>query len=68
MKSNDEQRLSVGEVAAELEVSEKTVRRFISRGELPAYKIHARRLFVLRRDLDMFIESRRTAPAPLHKP
>lgn len=62
-RSEGTDRLTVSEVAAELECSERTVKRFIKDGELPAYKIHSRKTFVLREDLDEFVESRRTTPA-----
>jgi len=52
----------VAEVASEIEVSEKTVRKFIRRRELPAYRLSERKTYVLRGDLDAFVESRRTAP------
>ena len=58
-----DERLTVGEAAAELDVSEKTARRLIKHGELPAYSISERKTYVLRRDLNDFIESRRTTPA-----
>ena len=57
-----DERLTVGEAAAELDVSEKTVRRLIKDRELAAYSISVRKTYVLRGDLDAFIESRRTAP------
>lgn len=56
------ERLSVRQAAHELELSEKTVRGLIGRRELPAYKISNRKTYVLRRDLEAFVESRRTAP------
>lgn len=55
-KEND--RLTVAKAAQELEVSEKTMRRIIERGELVAYKLTPRKTYVLRRDLNAFIESR----------
>ena len=58
-----DERLTVGEAAAELDVSEKTARRLIKHGELPAYSISERKTYVRRRDLNAFIESRRTTPA-----
>lgn len=54
----ENERLTVSEVAAELDVSEKTVHRIIKRGELVAYKLTPRRTYVLRQDLSAFIESR----------
>ena len=58
-----DEKLTVGEAAAELDVSEKTARRLIKHGELPAYSISERKTYVRRRDLNAFIESRRTTPA-----
>jgi len=57
------ERLTVAETADELGVSVRTVRRFIDDGELVAYKITARKTYVLREDLHKFLESRRTSPA-----
>ena len=55
-------RLTVAEVARELRLSEKTVRNLIRGGELPAYNLAERKTYVLRGDLEAFVESRRTAP------
>lgn len=55
------ERLTVSEVASELAISEKTVRRLIKQGELPAGWISERKTYVRREDLDAFVESRRTA-------
>ncbi len=62
MAGTEDARLTVAEVARELELSEKTVRGLIRRRELPAYRITPRKLYVLRGDLEAFVESRRTAP------
>ena len=59
----DGERLTVKESAQALGVSEKTVRGLIRRGELPAYDISKRVTWILRTDLEAFIESRRTSPA-----
>jgi excisionase family DNA binding protein len=58
---NEQEYLTVGEVASVLGVTEKTVRRLIDRGELIAYKISERKTYVRREDLDAYIESGRTA-------
>ena len=60
---NEDQRLTVAQVADELGVSTKTVRRLVKKGELVAYPISERKTYVLRGDLEAFVESRRTAPA-----
>lgn len=64
MQKSEDKRLTVTEVAEELGVSEKTVRGLIRRQHLPlpAYKISKRKTYVLRGDLDAFVDSCRTAP------
>lgn len=57
------ERLTVKEAAQALGVSEKTIRGLIKRGELPAYDISMRVTWILRTDLDAFVESRRTSAA-----
>lgn len=61
MTGNDGERLTVSEAARKLNISEKTVRRLIDLHDLPAYKISERKTYVLREDLDAFVESRRTS-------
>jgi excisionase family DNA binding protein len=61
--AEEDERLTVGETAKELGVSEKTVRRLIHRGALPAYRISERTTYVLRADLQVFLQSSRTAKA-----
>jgi len=58
---NEDKRLTVAEAAEELGVSERTARNLIHRGELVAYRVSARKTWILRPDLDAFIESRRTS-------
>lgn len=53
----------MAEAARELGVSERTTRRLIDSGELPAYKPTLRKILVYREDLDAFLESHRTATA-----
>ncbi len=62
MARNERERLTVSEAARQLGLSAKTVRNLIRRRELPAYRISERKTYVLRGELDAFIESRRTAP------
>ncbi len=54
------ERLTVTEAAREIGVSERSTRRLIERGELPAYRPTPHKVFVFASDLDAFIESRRT--------
>ena len=58
----EDERLTVSETANVLGVSEKTVRRLIDEGDLPAYRPTPRKTWVLRRDLAAFWASRRIAP------
>jgi excisionase family DNA binding protein len=51
--SDNEERLSVGAVAEELGMSEKTARSLIKDGDLPAYRISRRKTYVLRGDLEI---------------
>jgi len=52
--------LTVQEVADAMRVSEKTVRRLIKRGDLPAYKVGDRgQLRVKERELEGYIEAQR---------
>ncbi len=60
---DQEARLTVGEAAHALGVSEKTVRGLIRRGELTAYRPTPRKTWVLRADLAAFWASRRVAPS-----
>lgn len=61
--------LTVPEVAEAMKVSEKTVRRLIKRGDLPAYGLGARgQLRVEERELERYVESQRVRAADLTKP
>lgn len=60
-RPNEGERLTVAEAASELDLSQKTVRGLIHREDLAAYRISERKTYVLREDLDAFVESRRTA-------
>ena len=64
---NEDERLSVAEAAGALGISVRTVRNLIDQGELPAYRITPRRTFILREDLDTFVENRRTAAGNARK-
>jgi len=59
---SNEERLTIKQVASELEVDERTVRRWIKSGQLPyvGYDIRGRYL-VTRADVDEFVK-RRTQP------
>lgn len=59
----DEERLSVGQAAEELGISERSTRRLIDRGELVAYRPTPRKIWILGEDLRAFLESRRTSTA-----
>ena len=61
--------LTVPEVAEAMKVSEKTVRRLIKRGDLPAYGLGARgQLRVEERELERYVESQRVRAADLTGP
>jgi len=52
--------LSIQEVAETMKVSEKTVRRLIKRGSIPAYKVGERgQLRVKEGDLERYVEAQR---------
>ena len=59
MPQDDVELLTVQEVAKHLRVDEKTVRRWINRGELPAIDL-GKGYRIYKSDLDAFIEKRRT--------
>ena len=58
--------LTVSEIAARLKVNPQTVRNWITRDELRAVRVGARRVRILRADLDSFLAG--TGAAPLHDP
>lgn len=61
--------LTLPEVAEAMKVSEKTVRRLIKRGDLPAYRVGERgQLRVEERELERYVESKRVRAADLTKP
>jgi excisionase family DNA binding protein len=55
--------LKVEEVAARLKLKEKTIRDWILRGELPAYKL-GKEWRIRRDDFDQAMQARRTTPEP----
>lgn len=55
--SEDEPLLTVDEVAERLNVSTKTVRRWIKTGELPAYRL-GRQIRISEKDLRRFLRDR----------
>lgn len=61
--------LTIPEVAEAMKVSEKTVRRLIKRGDLPAFKVGDRgQLRVEEQDLERYIVSQRVRVADAHGP
>lgn len=61
MLTAEERMYSLEEVAERLQVSERTVRRWIKSGELPAYK-PGREYRIIPSDLDAFLEARKVRP------
>jgi len=55
--------LKVEEVAARLKLKEKTIRDWILRGELPAYKL-GKEWRIRRDEFDQAMAERRTTPGP----
>jgi excisionase family DNA binding protein len=55
--------LTIADVAEELGVSIPTVERLVSAGSLASVKVANKSRRILRRDLDAFIEARRTVAA-----
>lgn len=61
--------LTIPVVAEALKVSEKTVRRLIKRGDLPAFKVGDRgQLRVDEQDLERYVESQRVRAGDVHAP
>ena len=58
--------LTVAEIAARLKVNPQTVRNWITRHELRAVRVGARRVRILREDLDSFLAA--TDATPLRDP
>lgn len=55
--------LDLGEVASELRISERTVRKYIKTGGLPIVRLSPGAIRVDRADLDAFIDERREREA-----
>jgi excisionase family DNA binding protein len=64
MSTNEDEVLTVKQVADELHVNDKRVRRWIQAGELIAIDL-GRDYRIYRRDLNEFIRKRRTGKDPL---
>jgi excisionase family DNA binding protein len=64
---NDDELLTVAEVAAELKVTEATVRRWINQDSLPARRLGGKEFRVVRRDLDAFQGIEPAPPAPAQR-
>lgn len=60
--------LTVAEVASRLQVHQATVRAWIEKGELPAYRIGERRVRVSRANFDRFVERGSTRSTPKEYP
>ncbi len=54
--------LTVEQVAEWLQVSTKTIRRYIEDGSLPAVNLGGRAIRIRRQDLDAWLEKRRVEP------
>ncbi len=63
--SQQDDYLTDGEIAARLKVNPQTVRNWITRDELRAVRVGARRVRILRADLDSFLAADAT---PLRRP
>lgn len=61
-ESKPDEYLTVAEIAGELKLNQQTVRNMIDRGQVRAVRVGARRVRVLRSDLDRFLAGGATAP------
>ena len=59
MRNNGDESLTIKQVTRELDVDDKTVRRWIKSGQLKATRDIVGRYTILRSDLDRFVEQRR---------
>jgi excisionase family DNA binding protein len=59
MRNNGDETLTIKQVTRELNVDDKTVRRWIKSGQLRATRDIVGRYAILRSDLDRFVEQRR---------
>lgn len=57
---SEDERLTVSEAAGLLGVSERTTRRLIDSGDLPAYRPSRRTLWLRQEDLEDYLEARKT--------
>jgi len=62
--SKADEYLTVAEIATELKLNQQTIRNWIDQGSLRAVRVGARRVRVLRSDLDRMLGGGATAPAP----
>jgi excisionase family DNA binding protein len=62
--TNDDELIPVSEVAKMLNLSEKSVRAIIKRGDLPAFRPTHRSTRVRRGDIYTFLANWRVKPAP----
>jgi excisionase family DNA binding protein len=60
--AQEDEYLTVAEIAARLKVNPQTVRNWIARGELRAARVGARRVRILRSDLDEFLAATGATP------
>ena len=61
--SKADEYLTVAEIASELKLNQQTIRNWIDQGSLRAVRVGARRVRVLRSDLDRMLAGGATAPA-----
>ncbi len=59
MQNNEDKVLTIKQVTRELNVDDKTVRRWIKSGQLKATRDIVGRYTILRSDVDKFVEQRR---------
>lgn len=59
MRNSEDEVLTIKQVTRELNVDDKTVRRWIKSGQLKATRDIVGRYTILRSDLDRFVEQRR---------
>jgi excisionase family DNA binding protein len=59
MRNDEDEMLTIKQVTRELNVDDKTVRRWIKSGQLKASRDIVGRYTILRSDLDKFVEQRR---------
>ena len=60
--SKADEYLTVAEIASELKLNQQTIRQWIDQGSLRAVRVGARRVRVLRSDLDRILAGGATAP------